>query len=201
MQMNTLTNMYEDLSAEERASMMFAALTRDDETEVNRLMDSAPMLNWRMCHHSGVAGVLVLLAQHRRNEQLEAAANYTLARWRLQMADENATEDEAGKVGMWACVADTSAYLYHIGEEAWNTFCDEIGVTSADLLDGAPGQWIIDLCDLNMADVAPTRDELKKQLRAWNGQFDHSGELVDVEFLTEQWRRLYRECLGAWPSS
>ena len=35
MQMNTLTNMYEDLSAQERASAMFAALTRSDETEVS----------------------------------------------------------------------------------------------------------------------------------------------------------------------
>ena len=56
MNLNTLTGMYGDLSAEERASMMFAALSRDDETEVNRLMGSAPMLNRRMSHHTVVAG-------------------------------------------------------------------------------------------------------------------------------------------------
>ena len=180
---------------------MFAALSRDDETEVSRLMNSAPMLSWRMCHHNGVANALIFLAQHRRNEQLEVAANYTLARWRLQMADEQATEDEAGKVRMWECMADTSAYLYCVGEEGWNQFCDEIGVTSADLLDGAPGEWVISLCNLNMSDVAPTRDELSEQLRDWNELFRRGGELVDVECLVETWRRLYRELLGTWPST
>ncbi len=201
MNLNTLTGMYGDLSAEERASMMFAALSREDETEVSRLMDSAPMMNWRMCHHNGVANALIFLAQHRRNEQLEMSANYTLARWRLEMADEQATEGEAGKVRMWECMADTSASLYCVGEEAWATFCDEIGVTSADLMDGAPGEWVISLCNLNMSDVAPTKDELTEQLRDWNGQLDRGGEVVDAEFLTETWRRLYRELLGTWPSS
>ena len=51
-----------------------------------------------------------------------------------------------------------------------------------------------------LGNVAPTRGELTDQLRDWNGQFDCRGEVVDVEFLTEQWRRLYRECLGKWPS-
>ena len=117
------------------------------------------------------------------------------------MADQEATEGEEEKIQMWNNMADVFAYLYHIGEDAWKTFCDEIGVRPADLLDGAPGEWVISLCDLNMADVAPTRDELTEQLREWNGQFDHSGEVVDTEFLTEQWRRLYRELLGSWPST
>ena len=199
--MNTLVSTYDVLTAQERASMMFSALSREDETEVNRLMDSAPMMNWRMCHHNGVANALIFLAQHRRNEQLEAAANYWFATSRLLRADEEAAKDEGEKIQMWKNMADVFSYLYFVGEEAWNRFCDEIGVHPADLMDGAPGQWIIDLCDLNMADVAPSKDELTQQLREWNEQFCRGGEAVDAECLVEQWRGLYRELLGTWPSS
>ena len=53
MNTKTLVQSYHNLTALERTSLMVAAYARDDEAEIQRLLDSAPRLCFRIVHCFG----------------------------------------------------------------------------------------------------------------------------------------------------
>ena len=53
MNAKTLTNLYTELTPEERYPLIVSALLREDEVESDRLRDSAPMIRHRICDYHG----------------------------------------------------------------------------------------------------------------------------------------------------
>lgn len=70
-----------------------------------------------------------------------------------------------------------------MNREAWRLFCDEIGVSPEDVVDGAPGDWIVDLADTNMPNIAPNREEMAELMQELFGQAHTPGEIVTADKL------------------
>ena len=183
-----LSRMYDVLSAEERTSLQFAASDRDDETEVNRLINSAPRVRRVQPHHYNVLKARVMLAMMFRLEQLESIAAYWFARGQYSVESQDGVEDAAD----WINVAAGHAYRYSVNAEAWRRFCDEMAIDSDQLLQGMTGDWLCGLGDLNMPKSAPRQAKLAEMLPKLGAKED----VVTSDILLKQWRTLFGELLG-----
>ena len=79
---------------------------------------------------------------------------------------------------------------------AWVLFCDELGVCGDHVVDGAPGDWIVDLADINMPTIAPNDEEMAGQMRDLVDQEIDASDVVTAEKAMEEWQTLYRGLLG-----
>ena len=83
-----------------------------------------------------------------------------------------------------------------LNREAWRLFCDEIGVCGEHVVDGGPSDWIVDLADINMPDVAPTDEEMAEPMGDLLGYEVEASGVVSAERAVEEWQALYRGLLG-----
>ena len=88
------------------------------------------------------------------------------------------------------------AYRFCLNREAWGLFCDEIGVCGEHVVGGAPGDWIVDLADINMPGIAPTEDEMTEQMRDLLGHEIDASDVVTAENGMQDWQALYRGLSG-----
>ena len=88
------------------------------------------------------------------------------------------------------------AYRFCLNREAWRLFCGEIGVCTKDVVDGAPGDWIVDLADTNMPNIAPSDEEMAELMRELLGQVVAASNVVTAEKEMQDWQALYRGLMG-----
>jgi hypothetical protein len=181
-----LTKLYSQLLRHERLPLMLAAQARGDQREQQRLAASAPLRVWRVPDY--VIGDLAanVLALVYVGEQLDCAANYWHALWRLEDPDD---PDSAA----WRLAADVSAYVFARNAEAWRSFWQELHIDADALTDANHHGWLLRYCEERMPGVAPTREELAARLRP-HGADDP--QPVTTDDLLASWRRLFDSCAG-----
>jgi hypothetical protein len=181
-----LTKLYAHLLPRERLPLILAAQARGDESEQQRLAASAPVRVWRLPDYAIGDLAANVLALVYVSEQLDYAANYWHALWRLEDADD---ADPA----TWRLAADVSAYVFARNAEAWRSFWQELHI-DADALSAANHHgWLLRYCEERMPGVAPTREELAARLRR-HGADDP--QPVTADDLRASWRQLFEACAG-----
>ena len=131
MTQQSLTKLYDALTAEERAVASIAAMGRDDRAEFQRLCDSAPREHWSSPHHSGIVRALSLLALDYQIQQLELLTLF----WTNMTYLGRSTGEDCGDEFLQD-LAFGRAYMYRVKADAWECFCSENGIRSADLVGG-----------------------------------------------------------------
>ena len=167
MNTNGLARMYDRLTVWKRVPLSIAVQARGDDTEARRLSDASPLCSLRFSEPVLPELALNMLALIYIGEQLEAAASYFFALWRLD--DEQDPQPE-----------NTNA-------EAWRRFCAELNINSDDL---TAGKHFPRYCVENMPANAPTAAEQQERLEARYGQ---RRPLVTVDSLLASWRDMLRQ--------
>ena len=64
------------------------------------------------------------------------------------------------------------------------------------VVDGAAGDWLVGLADINMPTIAPNDEEMAGQLRDVLGHEIDASDVVTAEKEMQDWQALYRGLLG-----
>jgi hypothetical protein len=187
MNTNGLAKLYDRLTSRERLPLVLAAQSRGDSLEHQRLKDSAPSRLWRLLDYCMGELALNVLALIYVGEQLDHAACYWHALWRL---DDPDGPDEA----LWRLTAAVTSYVFSCNAEAWRRFCRGIHIDPDALTAANHHGWLLRFCEERMPGEAPTRDEVADHLRE-HGVADP--EPITVEGLLADWRHCFHVCAGA----
>ena len=144
MNLKRVTRLYDRLTVWERIPLLVASYGRGDETEAKLLANASPVRVWQFSEHWLAEQALHVLTLMYIGEQLEAAANYFFAVWRL--AD---TEDLYP--GDWWRAAQANAYFFTANCDAWQRFCGELGIVAAELTAANHRGWFLPYCEEHMA--------------------------------------------------
>ena len=55
------------------------------------------------------------------------------------------------------------AYRCCLNREAWRLFRDELGIFTEHVVDGAPGDSLVELANVNMPNIAPTDEDMAEK--------------------------------------
>src|SRR5438132_10531123 len=124
MNTNGLAKLYDKLTPLERIPLILAAEAREDETEVQRLHNSAPMRTWWFSDYLMPSMALQTSSKMYIVEQLDHIAIYWHAIWRLGDEQDEKPED-------WLLSAEVAAYVFTCNAEAWRRFCEELNIDPA----------------------------------------------------------------------
>jgi hypothetical protein len=186
MNTNALAREYGKLTPLERVSALMAAESRGDQIEGRRLRDS-----WRPRDIEQVRIVpdylwlqlkLHILAHVYVTEQLDALANYWLARAELEALAEKGVDPAPVLLA-----AQSSAYMFICNAEAWRQFCTELAIDPDQLTAGSYGGLLLEICEETMQKSAPTREALAALLQ---GQGKDGSKLTTSDALLDRWRNL-----------
>lgn len=65
------------------------------------------------------------------------------------------------------------------------------------VVDGAPGDWLVDLADNNLPSIAPNDEEVAEQMRDVLGHEIDASDVVTAEKEMLDWQALYRGLAGS----
>jgi hypothetical protein len=176
-----LTQFYDRLTVWERIPLLIAADARKDEAEYGRLFATSPVRTWRFSEHLMAEMALHTLALTYIGEQLDAAANYFFALWRLEDPADPRPDD-------WLLAAESAAYFFTANAEAWRQFCDGLGIAPGELTAANRGGLFLAYCKERMPENAPTAEALSARF-ARNGR--DVTQLVTAEELLASWQELF----------
>jgi hypothetical protein len=180
-----LTQLYDRLTIKERIPLLLAAQARGDASEYQRLLRSSPQRTWCFAEHLWTEQALHVLALTYTSEQLDAAAGYFFARWRLEDAAEE-----------WLPAADACAYFFAANAAAWRRFCTGLGIAPAALTAVNHRGRFLEYCEEHLPAHAPTADALQAQFpESDRGDESDRGELelVTADGLLARWRNLWQD--------
>jgi hypothetical protein len=180
MNTHSLGRLYEYLGVWERITLLLAAEARGDEVESDKLFRTSRVRTWRLNEHMMAEHALHVLSLVYITEQLDAAACYFFALWKMDDADDPCPEDLVR-------VADVSAYLFTTNAEAWGRFCAELKIEPDALTAGNYRGWFLQFCESKMPDNAPSAETIRSR---W---MEPSTPIVTADDLLENWRDLLRQ--------
>lgn len=193
MSAKTLKSMYSTLSREERTALAYAAAARGDEVELDRLHGSAPRERWILPNHNRVFRAVSTCAIMHRAEQLELVATYWFATVRANEGEALDTDPEKGADGIWLTTALTCAHRFCVNVEAFQSFCEELGICVDDVMSDIPGGWLIRLAETCLPTVAPPPEELEVMIRR---ELDIQDDIVTVAYALDNLRSTYEALSG-----
>jgi hypothetical protein len=113
-------------------------------------------------------------------EQLDAAATYFFALWKMHDGSDPRPSD-------WVTGAEAAAYFFTANADAWRRFEAELGILPGTLAAGNHEGWFLRFCEEQMPANAPTAEALRALLEA-GGQ--EVSQLVTADDLLADWRNL-----------
>jgi hypothetical protein len=179
---NGLARLYDRLTVWERIGLLIAADARGDGAEYRRLFDTSPPRTWRFPAHLIAEHALHVLAMIYVGEQLDAAAGYFHALWRMGDAADPRPQD-------WLHAADASAYFFAANADAWRRFCAELDIAPDALTAANHRGWFLRYCEENLPANAPTAKALLARFRESGRDVP---QLVTADDLLADWRNLLR---------
>ena len=183
MSANGLARLYGRLTIWERIPLLLAAEARGDEAEYRRLFNSSAPRAWRFPEHLLAEQALHVLALIYVGEQLDAAASYFFALWKMGDPDELGPRD-------WHLKADSCAYFFAANLDAWRRFCSGLGIAPEALTAANHRGRFLHFCEARMPANAPTLEGL--QVRLGESGPD-AAQLVTADSLLAGWRGLLQE--------
>ena len=203
---NTLAKQYACLTPRERLPLLEAALTRDDETESNRLIYSAPMASLRVPDYLGYTAAIETACFLYMLDQLDLATCY----WRAEalhrtVADQNFYEpnprrkkEAAARQAREDRLHDLMRFFgYRIvtHAKAWKRLCAELSLDPDELLSHLAGYDTLQEARGSAEIVAFNIDEAREYLRHSR---DGDGEPKTVESLLAEWRGFIEHRTNWW---
>lgn len=140
--MNTdgLAKHYDKLTPWERVPLLIAARARRDEAEFARLKSSAPMKCFEIPDYADFIDRLSKLADWQMMRQLDLTAWY----WQVSAmhADHCWSQDDENNDPVGDRIRSLerlAAYCFLVNADAWQQFCEELGIDPEALLRDGPG--------------------------------------------------------------
>ncbi len=134
MNTNALARQYDKLTPEERFALALAAAERNDNTELDRLLHSAPRSRFSAYHHAPLLDSFLFLSKMHFMELLAVAASYFEA---FGMIGQKRKKD-AGPADGWDMVL-LLGYLFRTRMAGWRQFCAELNVPAEFMWPSYPG--------------------------------------------------------------
>ncbi len=162
--MNTgvLARYYEQLTPRERVPLVMAAHQRGDEREYERLISSARPVCSQEPDYQLFASALDELSKYHLFEQLRLAVTY----WRIMhlfaMIPER-VRPLPRQPGYPLELPPMVSYLFLVGTDGWDQFCQEIHVDSQLLLRHLPGYFMVLDMERSARLMAYTPEEAAKE--------------------------------------
>ncbi len=153
MNTNRLAKHYASLTAAERLPLLMAASARGDETEYERLAQSAPRVHFEAPDTFYLAEALVLATSLHMMELLDRAAGFLAAFCRVSKGSD---EGEA------KARHDTALLLAHrfvVTRDGWKRFASEFPFDPDWLLRLLPGYETIRITEEALRQLTPTTEE------------------------------------------
>ena len=191
---STLAKHYGQLTPRERVPLIEAAATREDETELARLVNSAPRTALRVPDYTGFATSLQEACFMYMMEQLNLATCYWRAEGLLArdfyFADaqprrkkpgqpKDATEDRLFPLVRFV------GYRIVTNANAWRRFCGNLNIDPEPLLSGLPGSEMLQET-VTAAETAAFNTEEATEYARRKG--DDAAEAKTVEGVLVSWR-------------
>lgn len=185
---------YDKLTPRERLAMIFAAIARDDETERQILIDSAPRLRYIMPDYHGEADAfnyvcLLHIAKQLDNAFLQATLAHFDAKSRSQ----------GERIYRACCIA---AYVYCVRADAWRAFCEGLGIDADAALKHLPGADSLTMAESIARSIAFTLEEAQAEMERME-PLELRGELITAESAAAEMRATFehwtRRALDALP--
>ena len=184
----TLQKHYDKLAPRERLALIFAAIAREDETERQVLIETAPRLHYSMPDYLGEANAFNYLCLVYLAKQLELAWSIsTLAHFETPNAREEKRMYNA------ACM---TAYIFCTRAEAWRAFCAGLEIDAGAALKQMPGAETVAYAEQFARMIAFTVEEARAHYAAMAERLELHGEMVTLETATaelgamfEQWAK------------
>lgn len=175
----SLSKHYEYLSVWERIRLRLRAIDRKDEAEEELLVAAAPVEKWALHHHSMTELMLHIMALLYVTEQLEHTGWYFWVA--LNIDDEGDLEDVNDMLGLM----NTHSYCFRVKALGWRKFCESIEVDPDALVRANQSGTLLENCEKQMCEIAPTADELSSLLRKHGMEV---GPLKTADSECESWR-------------
>lgn len=122
MNTNKIGKTYGLLSARERMPLIEAATLREDEAERERLVSTAPRVQWVLPDYHGVSVALMGVTHLHVIYLLEHLTQY----WKAEAYCAEAMNDAESNIASQVC--EYASYRYGVHSVAWLQFCDEMHV-------------------------------------------------------------------------
>jgi hypothetical protein len=176
-----LAKLYDRLTPRERLPLLMTAVVRSDAAEAQRLMHSAPRLQYRLPDYHGLSDGLMLLTFFHALDQLDRGLLY----WHATSAAANADEFPVGTQDMdvaerlWR-VARLTAYRIGVEADGWARFCAELHLDGEALLRDLPCYATLQRTQQTARLAACTPDEVADYQRrlGWGGAAPPTAEGV-----------------------
>jgi hypothetical protein len=192
-----LAKHYTNLKPLERLALIQAAIARGDEEERQRLMQSAPLVQYRVVHHWCVASAFWFHASFQFMALLEIAARYFEAWAQLQTLVKGA--DPQAKLGDEPEVCEKWEKVLFLGYEfsttlaGWRQFCAELKFDPERRWSSLPGFDLLKRAELlsggdpetGVRGLAFGAEEYARRLAARDGHDPDSK--LDQETLNKYW--------------
>lgn len=198
MNTNDLAKLYDRLKPAERLPLLIAAGRRGDAVESQRLSQAAPRMCLRLPDYFPLGEALQELAMWHLVQLLDLAAKFWQAwgiwGWSQHPERQGEPLDAAKLLGM----VQLYAYHFEVHSQAWATFCAELRVEPAALLDFLPAYDIIQRTREHAPDLTPTQEEATDFLRLYG---EEGAVPPTVEGIAGALRVLYQERTAWWDGS
>lgn len=211
MNTNALNKLYNHLTAQERLALMIAAERRADASERQRLVDTAPRLQFEMAHHYNLATALIETAHLHLLTLLDLAAKYWqwwgLCGWQhgkrqitnvdgkggAAVAGDNPGEENEARLHS---LLRYHAFLFVTHVEGWKKFCAAWSMEAEALLDYLPGWDMVTRTETPAREHAYSAEDAALFLLSETTIPDKSAEdialpaVITVEGLAEAWQTI-----------
>jgi hypothetical protein len=193
------------LSRRELVARQLAAEAKGDEKELAVVKSLAPTGVYTFPSTMLPIAHLHILTLVYIWEQLEQMASFLHAMWHfniaVRMKDEpkeeleptaepaEESDDELDAESAWLDIGLVAAYRFRIGREAWEQFCEGIGVDGNLLVAGNYQGFMLEMGEGRLSSVAPSEDQMPEIL----ARMGHEGPVTvkTARDLTLSWKDLF----------
>jgi hypothetical protein len=193
------------LSRKELVARHLAAEANGDKKELEVVKSLTPMGLYRLPSTSFPIAHLQILTLIYIWEQLEQTASFLHAMWEYAIREiqgknseekpgdqdaENPDEEPYDGSG-WLDIGMVAAYRFRIGQEAWEQFCEEIGVDGNLLVAGNYQGGMLELAEGRMSLSAPDEGQMPEILARMGREGPLS--VTTARDLARSWKDLYEQ--------
>jgi len=174
---------YHKLVPRERLALIIEAVARGDDAERETLIDSAPMLMYRMPDYHGEADAFNLVCLLYLTKQLDVAY--------LQATILHAEPKDQAKQERFYNAACISAYVICTRADAWRAFCEGLGIDADTALKGLPGADSLAMAENFARTIAYTAEEAQAAFVETAERLPFTGDLMTLESETQIMRATF----------
>jgi hypothetical protein len=191
-----LAKLYEHLTPRERLPMLVAACRRGDETERQRLIETAPRRGFRLPDYHGLADALQSAVLLHMIERLDLGARFWLTLCVLEMQDAADTPKARARSDHFEVAVATMALRFCIEVDGWKLFCAGLDLDPDALLADLPAFRTVVEMERQARAFANTTEEADAYLRKKTSS--ESARLPTVEEVAESFGELLAVAQGPW---